>query len=216
MQFTKRVTSGPCCLLVLLLLLSSQPSPSYCANCLLSYPRDVCFSLFTEINNTIRNDPRNIYELVQYFYPQTRFYSTQFVNVLYTLTYNSDDPDLPLCEQTFEDSRFLEPGETNQFLQGWSKSGVFNIISPFDLSQIQSQLMNEMLSLFIVPGAGIALPGNFGWLLTDEDGRRRTLNTSNYRVNINLNVESFPCKPSVRLAQYVLQDMTIMVSQSAL
>lgn len=110
-------------------------------------------------------------------------------------------------------SVFVQPGVRTRFLQGWSGTGVFNIISVTDLTKIQLQLMNEILSLFITPGTGIALPGNFIVGIPVEGGSKMVpLNDTDFRVNLELIVDSFPCKPSVPLMISVLEDLTTMVS----
>lgn len=197
--------------LLLLFLLSTQPQPASSSRCILRYPRDTCFSLYTALNNTIRTE-RNVYELVQFFLPKTAFFTTQFVNILYSLTYSSNGTTgLPRCPGTYNGSVFVRPGVRTEFLQGWSSTGVFNIISPTDLSKIQLQLLNEILALFITPGTGIALPGRFSHGVSLEDGRDVQLNPNNYRVNLELNIDSFPCAPSVPLVLAVLEDLTTMV-----
>ena len=196
---------------LLLFLLSSQPS-QVSSRCILRYPRDTCFQLFNAVNKSIRTE-RNIFELVQFFFPKTPYFTTQFVNVLYTLTY-SNATTLEQCPGTFDNSIFVQPEERTQFLQGWSSTGVYNIISPTDLTKMQLQILNEVLSLFITPGTGIALPGRFSQLIDFENNTKAEFTDTNFRVNLELNIDTFPCIPSVTLMHQVLQDMTTMVSNN--
>ena len=197
--------------LFLLFFLSSQPS-QVSSRCILRYPRDTCFELFNAVNKSIRTE-RNIYELVQFFFPKTPYFTTQFVNILYTLTY-TNATRMEQCPGTFDNSIFVQPEESTQFLQGWSGTGVYNIISPTDLTKMQLQILNEVLSLFITPGTGIALPGTFSQTIDFENNTRALFTDTNFRVNLELNVGTLPCIPSVTLMQQVLQDMTTMVSDN--
>ena len=191
------------------LILSSQPT-KVSTTCLLRYPRDVCFELFNAVNNTIKTQ-RNIYELVQFFFPKAPFFTTQFINILYTVSY-SNATSLQSCPGTSNKSDFIQPGERTMFLQGWSGTGVFNIISATDLTKIQLQLLNEILSLFVTPGTGIALPGTFSAMVNFENGSRINIQDQNFRVNLDVNIDMLSCKPSIQLMNQVLEDMTTRVS----
>ena len=207
-------------LLFVLVFCRYSASQSAFRRCHLLYPKDSCFALHVPLKSGIVNDYRNIYELQEAFYPIGKFASDRFVNVLYTVEFSDEALRQAgnSCDGTLEtDAVDLADDITNltrvQFLAGWTSSGVFNILSPLQLTKLQLQISNDIYSLFVIPGSGIFYPERFGWVIRDMQQNTVNLYTVNL-VNINITVDNVSCVPDTQLIKSVLQDLTSMVSQN--
>ncbi len=203
-------------LLFLLVLCRFTASQSAFQRCHLLYPKDSCFAMHVPFKRGLLDDYRNIYELQQAFYPIGKFASDRFVNILYTVDFTETALNqIELCDGIIETDS-IEDAFTNltrvQFLAGWTSSGVFNIMSPLQLTRLQLQIANDVYSLFVIPGSGIFYPERFGWVIRDMQRNLIQLESINL-VNINITVDNISCIPDTQLIKSVLQDLTSMVSQ---
>ena len=191
-------------------------SQSAFRSCHLLYPKESCFALHLPLKTNLLSEYRNIYALQQAFYPIGKFATDRLVNVLYSVEFTENvlfDDQIPLCDGV----RVVNVSSLSsvQFLTGWSSSGVFNIISPLQLSRLQLQLSNHIYNLFVIPGSGIYLPERFGWVVRNQQEQLVDLEMVNL-VNINITVDNVSCVPDYQLIKSVLQDLTIMVSNTTI
>ena len=193
---------------LLVLITSTQvKSQSALQRCIVLYPRNSCFNLYVPLKNGIVTNNRSIYELQQAFYAVGEFASTVLINVLYTVQFPED---LPLCDDGVRDNK---TSQEIQFLIGWSSSGVFNIISPLQLSKLQLQLFNELFSFFIIPGSGIALSKQLRRPLTPKTAENEPVQLEIVNLlRLNITLDELQCQPDIGLIEAVLKDITIMVS----
>ena len=203
---------------LLLLLTSCVNSQSAFDRCHLLFPKEACYAVFTSLKENLLNNTINIYELQRAFYPMGRFTSSVLLNILYSVNFTdtSSLSDTPVCIGVSNSSWLLENGGY-QFLTGWSSSEIFNVISPLQLSQIQLQISNDIFSLFIIPGSGVAYPRRFGWadMIRDAQNSLVKLESTNL-VNINITLDTISCVPDTELLHSSLQEITIMVSNDLL
>ncbi len=194
--------------LVLVFLFTSVNCQSAFTRCRLRYPRDSCYTMYSSLRDSLVADPRNIFELQQAFYPMGRFTSNVLLNVYYTVNLTEDVMfDLPTCDGAVND-----PINTTEIiLAGWSRSEIFNIISPIHLSELQLQISNAIYGLFVIPGSGIPLAESFGWKLHNSEEEDVDLQYANL-VYINVSLDNVSCLPDQTLLMSTLQDITIMVS----
>ena len=200
-------------LLVLFPLSESQRALVRCINL---YSKDSCFALYNPLKNSLLSSERNLFELNQAFYPVGAFASTTLINVLYTVNFiaSADQSALPppCPELNLNRSSPVAANDSARFNAGWTSSGVYNIISPLELSKLQLQLLNELYSIFVVPGGGIALPGKFGWMVRTADGRPvRLIENNMLQLDMTLDLANLSCVPDLDLTKRVLQDITIFV-----
>ena len=205
-----------CLLALLLALFPIGESQRALVRCINLYSKDSCFALYNPLKTSLLSSERNLFELNQAFYPVGAFASMSLINVLYTVTFTASDMSAlppPCPEINFNRSSPVAINETARFSTGWSSTGVFNIISPLELSKLQIQLLNELYSFFVVPGGGIALPGQFGWKVQNANGQPVSLIDNNVlQLNLIVDLSSLSCAPDVDLTKRVLQDITVFVS----
>ena len=187
------------------------------SRCHVLFPRDSCYAVFKPLRENLLRNSRNIYELNRAFYPMGRFTSTVLINILYSVDFMQTAfsfNNTPVCSGVDQNSSLLERDIDNDrvlFLSGWSSSEIFNVISPLQLSQIQLQISNDIFSLFVIPGSGIALPQRFGWVIQDAQHSLVNLDFTNL-VYINITVtDNISCVPNEQLIHSALQEITIMV-----
>ena len=187
--------------------------------CINLYSKDTCFALFNSLQRSLlnsENSERNHFELTQAFFPIGLFASTALVNVLYTVEFfATNESSIPsrCYEVKVRNSSAIVVNSTERFSVGWSSSGVFNILSPIQLSELQLQILNEIYSLFIVPGGGIFLPGKFGWKVRNVTGGEVEVGQRNIaELSLNLNLSELTCTPDKDLVMAVLQDITVLVN----
>ena len=205
-------------LLLVLLLIVFNSLDVVCQSafkrCRLLYPVDSCFALHVPLKTNLLNQYRNIYELQQAFYPIGDFATDRLINVLYTVELDADSlirEGTPFCDGVDETMTNISSLDQLQFLTGWTSSGVFNILTPLQLSRIQLEISNDVYSLFLIPGSGIYLPSRFGWVVRDRQRQRVRLEDVNL-VNITITVNNVSCIPDRQLVKSSLQDLTTMVS----
>ena len=186
--------------------------------CINLYSKDSCFALYDPLKTSLLSSQRNLFELNQAFYPVGAFASTSLINVLYTVNFTATTSNVsalppPCPEINLNRSAPVMVNDTARFGAGWSSTGIFNIISPLELSKLQLQLLNELYSFFVVPGGGIVLPGRFGWRVLTASGQPASLIDNNVlRLHMSLNLSNLSCVPDVDLTKRVLQDITVFVS----
>lgn len=202
-------------LCLLILLLSAVTINVNCqsaeSRCRILYDKETCYSLYTVLQENLRNDPRNIYELQQAFYPMGRFTSKVLLNIRYNVRISDDAFIDSHCDGVKAKNSL---NSSAYFHVGWSSSEMFNILSPLQLSELQLQISNSIYGLFIIPGSGIPLANTFGWKLDDAKGQHIDLEQINLiQIELELNESNSQqlCIPDERLFMSVLQDVTIMV-----
>ena len=184
--------------------------------CINLFSKDSCFAIHSPLKTSLLSNDRNLYELNQAFYPVGVFASTSLINVLYTVNFTaSNESSLPLSctDLNSNQSSPVTFNDSAVFLMGWSGTGVFNIISPLELAKLQLQVLNELFSIFIVPGGGIALSDNFGWNVVDAKRQPVRISRKNtVELSLSLDLSQLSCIPNNALIRRVLQDITIFVS----
>ena len=202
--------------LALLLCLELCASQRAVFRCINLYSKDNCFKFYNALKASLLSNDRNIYELQQAFYPVGVFASTALINVIYTVNFTASNvTSLPSSCQAINQNRSssVAVNENAMFLMGWSSTGVFNIISPLELAKLQLQILNELYSIFIVPGGGIALSANFGWDVVNARGESVPIDQRNIvELSLVLDLSQLDCIPNKAMIRRVLQDITIFVS----
>ena len=182
--------------------------------CINLYSKESCFALFNPLQRSLLSNERNHFALTQAFFPMGVFASTSFINVLYTVDFfASNEGSLPSpCPGINNNSAVVANGSA-RFSVGWSNSGIFNILSPIQLSELQLQILNELYSFFIVPGGGIFFPGKFGWKVKNSTGGAVQLEERNIaELSLYLDLSELACIPDTDLIMSVLQEITVLVS----
>ena len=179
------------------------------SRCRLLYPRDTCYLVYRSLREALLANKTNIFEMQQAFYPMGRLTSRKQVNILYTIDLTDDAMMIPLCAGATDDKNTTSP---ISILAAWSNSEIFNVISPYQISELQLQIANIFYGFFVIPGSGMPASDMFGWTLKDAENNRVSLQEVNLMyINMLLN-DDISCLPDERILMSVLQDITIMVS----
>ena len=197
-------------LILALFLVSSVNCQSAFTRCRLRYPRETCYAVYTGLRDSLVEYQMNIFELQQAFFPMGRFTSKVLLNVHYTVNTTREDA-VPICNGVEYDEDVNTTQDQMNILAGWSKSEIFNIISPLHLSELQLQISNAIYGLFVIPGSGVPLAESFGWKLQNADREQVDLRFVNL-IYLNTSLKYVSCMPDEELVMSALQDVTIMVS----
>lgn len=188
-------------------------SQSAMTMCLIKYNVNTCSSLYYTLREALLAHNESRYQLMTAFLQKGVFASNKLINILYVIDVTDEalTSATKICEGVPLNATLVSSDKSFRLLTAWTTSGVFNIISPLQLSQLQLQIINEILSLYIVPGSGIGLTNNFLWTLHSQNGTLIELEVTN-TIELNMQIRKLDCIPDISVVIAALQDVTMMVS----
>ena len=179
-------------------------------NCICNDPNDwenayICSEVFNSLKQALIEDEGNLYRMKKAFYYAPRA-DPVLIQVNYNISYSENITDsdifLPYCGNVTNNVSAISTNET-QITRGWTSRGVYFVINPLALNNMQMALPFAILRL----------------INRNSDNRSPEVDTflwdGSYDLPtlfINLFITSLPCIPSEDIFNSTLDDLNAYVS----
>ena len=168
---------------------------------------NVCYEVFNELSRALTNDKGNLYRMKQAF-----FYAPSADPVLMQVNYNISYGDnitedqLQYCGDDIDNTSAIIINQT-EIIRGWTSRGVYYVINPQILNNMQMALPFAILRLINKGSRSTSGSPEVDTFLWDGSYELPTL-------RINLTITSLPCIPSEEVFNCTLEELNAYVRLS--
>ena len=159
-----------------------------------------CQILKNNFEEAVTSNVANLYSLRAIFFPSSA-QRPELVNVTYRLQFTSPITDLPNCSCATNSTKreFIEPGQTLTVRYGWTIIGLYTLIHPALLNQIQFPLPFSVMRFV---SADSETP--FLW-----NGH---VSLPSVEVVLNIDTDNLTCLPDTQQVDEIMKMITSLVS----